>query len=41
MPQTSDNNNRIGKNMLLLYFRSYLYNGAIVIYEPSYIAIVR
>ncbi len=36
--QTSDNNNRIAKNTLLLYFRMQFLIGCIVVYEAMYMA---
>ena len=38
MSQTSDNNNRIAKNTLLLYFSNVVLDDCIVVYEAMYIA---
>ena len=37
--QTSDNNKRIAKNTLLLYFRMF-YGGDVVVYKPTHIEYV-
>lgn len=38
MPQTTDNNNRIAKNTLLVFSNAVLYDACMAIYELRYIA---
>ena len=40
MSLQSNNNKRIAKNTLLLYFRMLLYDGGVAVHEPSQIECV-